>query len=187
MEKLIHLTLHHTFDEDLWIEEQTWASFGYVKGRKIASYVVFFLKKLRSCSTSCLLVVLLSTSKIRNAYLSFMKDSMACIDHTGHENGECWREHSGTTGWQKNLKTWFYMRVLTKILKDLAEIIFCLTFQYRKKKWKGRITIICKHKHIWRNVLILQTFLISRFCKKGWFTWAHRKIWLFEMNAITFN
>ena len=91
---------------------------------------------------------------------------MACIVHTGHDQGECWREHSGTTGWQKNLKTWFYIRVLTKILKDLAERIFCLTFQYRKKKWKGRITIICKHMHIWRNFLILQTFLISRFCKK---------------------
>ena len=106
------LTLLHTSDEDLWIEEQTWASFGYVKGRKIASYVVFFLKKLRSCSTSCLFVVLLSTSKIRNAYLSFMKDSMACIDHTGHENGECWREHSGTTGWQVNINT----RLLDKSL-----------------------------------------------------------------------
>ena len=91
---------------------------------------------------------------------------MACIVHTGHDQGECWREHSGTTGWQKNLKTWFFIRVLTKILKDLAERIFCLTFQYRKKKWKGRITIICKHTHIFGTFWFSKPFLSRGFVKR---------------------
>ena len=152
--ELSNLTLLHTFDEDLWIEEQTWASFGYVKGRKIASYVAFFLKKLRFCSTSWWFTVLLSTSKIRNAYLSFMKNSMACIVHTGHDYGECLRKHSGTTGWQVNINTRLLDKSLLGYLKIFEEQYLYLTCQYRKKKWKERIIYICKQMHISTELIL---------------------------------
>ena len=111
---------------------------------------------------------------------------MACILHTGHDQGECWREHSGTTGWQKNLKTWFYIEFLQRFWIILKREFYVLPFSTGKRSEKEEqqsfVNTCTSDGTFWFS----KPFLSRGFLKRIIYV-TLRMIWLFDLNVLTLN